>query len=522
MNQLPANRPYDGTQARWLSLAAGAALAVVGCTQQNTDPAWDAVQSRGELIVGTINTPTTYFIGREGPAGPEFELASAFAEANGLRARFELYPSAQEVLHALFDGKVDLAAAGLSETRERNEQFAPGPVYQQEPQQVVCRRGGDKPRGLRSLSAQPLDLEVPVGTSYADSLRALKVHQAQLVWTEVPGTTSNSLLQRVWHREIDCTVARANEVAVSRRSYPELEVAFDFPKADRLVWYMPREAFALRTKLRSWVETVRRNGELNAVLERYYGHVDPFDYVDLKRFQQRIASQLPKYRPWFEAAAQESGVRWTLLAAQAYQESHWNPRAQSPTGVRGIMMLTLETAGALGITDRLDPKPNVFAGAKHLVSLRARLPEEIQEPERTWFALAAYNVGLGHLQDAQALARKLGRNPYSWAEMKTVLPLLEEAEFYSQLQYGYARGSEPVRYVDRVREYEDVLLNVLQPPPPPTLTVATEHESETPTAEEKRTLLRSAQADAWPNAAVESTAATAVANDPTVSQQSRN
>lgn len=521
MNQLPANRSTNGMQARWLNIAAGAALAVMGCTQQDTDPPWEAVQSRGELIVGTINTPTTYFIGRDGPAGPEFELASAFAAANGLRARFELYPSAQEVLHALFDGKIDLAAAGLSESRERNEQFAPGPVYQQEPQQVVCRRGGNKPRGLRSLSAQPLNLQVPVGTSYANSLRAVKVHQTELVWTEVPGTTSNALLQRVWHRDIDCTVARANEVAVSRRIYPELEVAFDFPKSDRLVWYMPREARALRTKLRYWVEGVRRNGELNAVLERYYGHVDPFDYVDVKRFQQRIASHLPKYRPWFEAAARESGLRWTLLAAQAYQESHWNPRAQSATGVRGIMMLTLETAGALGVTDRLDPKPNVFAGAKHLTSLRARLPEEIQEPERTWFALAAYNVGIGHLQDAQALALKLGRNPYSWAEMKTVLPLLEEAEYYSQTQYGYARGNEPVRYVDRVREYEDVLLNALQRSPAPTL-AATQSNTETPSAQDQPALSPTAQADDVPDVATQTPAATAVASDTTGNQPSRN
>lgn len=492
-------------------------LTAAGCTQDTTDESWKDMQARGELVVGTINTPTTYFIGREGPAGPEFELASAFADATGLRVRFKLYPSSQEVLHALFDGKIDLAAAGLSETRERNERFAPGPVYQQESQQMVCRRGSRKPRALRSLSAQSLNLQVPVGTSYAESLRALKVKQPQLVWSEVPATTSNALLQRVWQREIDCTIARANEVAVSRRSYPELEVAFDFPKSDRLVWYMPQKADILRSKLRRWFGGFRRNGQLNAVLERYYGHVDPFDYVDLKRFQQRIATHLPKYRPWFEAAARENSLRWTLLAAQAYQESHWDPRAQSPTGVRGIMMLTLETAGALGITNRLDPEPNVFAGAKHLASLRARLPAEIEEPERSWFALAAYNVGFGHLHDAQTLARKLGRNPYSWADMKTVLPLLEQAEYYSQTQFGYARGNEPVRYVDRVREYEDVLLNMLQPPSAPI-----READKTPAANDESSIARNVEADALPDAAASPSIATAATTDAAVNQQSRN
>lgn len=474
---------------------------------QETDPHWDNLASRHELVVGTLNTPTTYFIGRDGPAGPEFELTTAFADASGLRVRFELYPSAQEIMHALFDGKIDLAAAGLSETWDRTAKFLAGPIYQKEPQQVVCRRGGTRPRNLRTLAARPLNLQVPVATSYADSLRILKVKQAQLVWTEVPGTTSSALLQRVWHREIDCTIARANEVAVSRRSYPELEVAFDFPKSDHLVWYMPREAKYFRKQLGNWFEGFRRSGQLNAVLERYYGHVDPFDYVDLKRFQQRIATELPKYRAWFEAAAAENGLRWTLLAAQAYQESHWNPRAQSPTGVRGIMMLTQETAGAFGITNRLDPKPNVFAGAKHLASLRARLPAEIAEPERSWFALAAYNVGFGHLQDAQTLAAKLGRNPHSWADMKTVLPLLEEAEYYRQLQYGYARGNEPVRYVDRVREYEDVLLNALQRTTPPI---------------EEDAILRSAQADILPETTSDTSNITAVATDVPETQLTSN
>lgn len=512
MDQPHIHRTRCDLRRLWLGVAAGAALVAGGCTSQETDPHWEDLQSRRELVVGTLNTPTTYFIGREGPAGPEFELASAFAGASGLRVRFELYPSAQEVLHALYDGKIDLAAAGLSETQERNQRFLPGPVYQQEPQQVVCRRGGNRPRGLRTLAARPLDLQVPVATSYADSLRALKVRQAQLVWTEVPGTTSSALLQRVWHREIDCTIARANEVAVSRRSYPELEVAFDFPKSDRLVWYMPAEAKILRKQLRYWFEGFRRSGQLNAILERYYGHVDPFDYVDLKRFQQRIATELPKYRPWFEAAAEESGLRWTLLAAQAYQESHWNPRAQSPTGVRGFMMLTQETAGALGITNRLDPKPNVFAGAKHLASLRSRLPAEIEEPERSWFALAAYNVGFGHLQDAQTLAGKLGRNPHSWADVKTVLPLLEEAAHYTQLQYGYARGSEPVRYVDRVREYEDVLLHALQRTPSPPLEQPADHDA----------ILRSAQANILPEPTADSSNITAVAAEAPETQLTRN
>jgi membrane-bound lytic murein transglycosylase F len=171
---------------------------------------------------------------------------------------------------------------------------------------------------------------------------------------------------------------------------------------------------------------------------------------------------LPKYKQTFQAAGKKYDIDWTLLAAQAYQESHWNRYARSPTGVRGIMMLTLNTAREVGVKSRLNPQQSIYGGAKYLANLRARLPEEIAEPDRSWIALAAYNVGMGHIYDARKLAREQDKDPNLWHEFRDVLPLLTQKKYYKDLRYGYARGYEPVRYVRRIRNYHDMLLQALQ------------------------------------------------------------
>ncbi len=178
---------------------------------------------------------------------------------------------------------------------------------------------------------------------------------------------------------------------------------------------------------------------------------------EIHRFHHHIETRLPRYRRLFEDVAQAYEISWTLLAAQAYQESRWDPHAVSPTGVRGIMMLTRKTASSLGIQNRSDPTKSIEGGARYFQSLKKRLPDHIGKADRVWIALAAYNVGMGHIKDAQRLARRMGKNPNSWEDLKTMLPLLARKSYYSTLQYGYARGWEPVQYVKRIRNYHAVL-----------------------------------------------------------------
>lgn len=206
-----------------------------------------------------------------------------------------------------------------------------------------------------------------------------------------------------------------------------------------------------------WFAEYRDEGRLADLRDRYYGFFAAFDYVDTRRYIRRIDERFPRYRQWFREAADQHDLPYTLTAAQGYQESHWRANARSPTGVRGIMMLTLITAKAVGVDNRLDPRQSVFGGARYLQQMKARFVDEVAEPDRTWLALAAYNIGRGHLHDAQALARERGLSPHRWRDVKQVLPLLADPDHYNDLKYGYARGHEPVRYVQRIREYRHVL-----------------------------------------------------------------
>ena len=183
--------------------------------------------------------------------------------------------------------------------------------------------------------------------------------------------------------------------------------------------------------------------------------------VDAQTFLRHVKTRLPRYHEQFMQAGKDHGVPWALLAAQAYQESRWNRNAMSPTGVRGIMMLTRATASDLGVKNRLDPHKSIAGGARYFAQLYRQIPRHIEDPDRTFIALAAYNVGMGHIKDARLLAKRMNKDHNQWSHLRTVLPLLAKKKYYETLPHRYARGWEPVQYVKRIRAYRKILEHVL-------------------------------------------------------------
>ena len=430
-------------------------LLLVSCGDQaTTDP-----EEREELIVLTRNAPTTLFEGRDGTTGPEHDLITAFADSVGLPVRFEVRDSVDEILTAIELGQGDIAAAGLTQTTGRlRDGLVFGPSYQHVEQQVVCRRNnGPIPKNTDDLVGKKVI--VIDNSSYLETLNALKQTNQQLEWETASQDNTEQLLEMVWKKVIDCTVADSTIVNINRRYYPELVVAFSLDEPQPISWALSANALDLKKTLVSWFEKYSQSGELAVWQERYYGHVEIFDYVDTRKYIRRIKERLPPYQEYFEVAGKEHDIPWTLLAAQSYQESHWRAKAKSPTGVRGMMMLTLNTAKSLGVKSRLDPKESIFGGAKYFRKMLKRIPETVVGDDRYWYALAAYNVGFGHLRDARELATRLNKDPNRWVDLKAVLPLLSQKQYYKTLRYGYARGTEPVRYVQRIRDYWQVLDN---------------------------------------------------------------
>jgi membrane-bound lytic murein transglycosylase F len=238
---------------------------------------------------------------------------------------------------------------------------------------------------------------------------------------------------------------------------PSLAVVMELSPDQEIGWYLPKGSDRLASSAHEWMSSAVGISAIARVDAHYYAYISEFDFVDLNTLVNRIENRLPRYRDEFEQAEVLTGMPADLLAALSYQESHWDPHARSATGVRGLMMLTQNTAKSLGVTDRLDPEQSIDGGARYLARRYELLSEKIPDPDRVFLALASYNVGRGHLLDAQKLALELGKNPDSWSDMREILPLLADKRYYPQLRYGYARGYEPVHFVQRVRNYRDVI-----------------------------------------------------------------
>lgn len=438
---------------------------IAGCSQGdansiNNEEAAEALappEETGVLEVATRNGSTTYYLDRhENPSGPEHSLIEQFAQSKGWDVNWTMHESTSAVLAALESGNTHIAAAGLTHLPSRTEQFVPGPAHTEIVEQLVCHRDmRPMPRTPDSIAS--VNITVTADASYVETLDRLASEHEGIEFSEDKDRTTEILLSAVAAQSIDCTVADSNIVQVMRRHFPHLEVAMNLTTGNNLGWYLPAGSEDLAGTAREWMNSPSGDEAIGYMESRYYAYIGEFDFVDLRALNRRISDRLPNFIDRFSEAEASTGMPADLLAALAYQESHWDPTAVSPTGVRGIMMLTQNTAQSLGVTNRLDPAAAIDGGARYLADRHRRLPETIPEPDRTFLALASYNIGRGHLLDARQLARELGKNPDSWDDMKEVLPLKADKRYYPSTRYGYARGYEPVHYVQRIRNYRDII-----------------------------------------------------------------
>lgn len=436
-------------------------LWATGCDKPLFSNDLDIVISRGELIVITRNSTTCYYEGANGPTGFEYDLVKAFADHLGVGIRPLIIEDEADMIEALRNGKADIIAAGIPFGRQAARLLALGPGYWDVQQQVVGRRGGILPNDIRDLSDSAIWMTS--SSHRTETLNTIKNSNVDVPWTTLSDYSAEELLHMVWNRSLPFTMVESHTLAMNRRYYPELVVHFSLGTPKKLAWAMHPQSRQLQKAVTQWFVKKETKDYITGLTDYYFSHLEDFDYVDLVRFRRRIQKRLPKYQPYFKEASAKYGLDWLLIAAQAYQESHWNPRAKSFTGVRGIMMLTLDTAKSLGLKNRLEARDSIFAGTRYMARLHRRVGDEVPEPDRTLMALAAYNIGFGHLKDAQELAKTMGKPSNSWHGVRSAFPLLQKKKYYRTLQHGFARGNEAVQYVDRIRTYHKVLTMAMLP-----------------------------------------------------------
>jgi membrane-bound lytic murein transglycosylase F len=419
----------------------------LGCEQTSQ---LHRIQQHKILHVALLPPPV--YQQRQHRPGFEQELIQAFADTQGLTIQWHPVTTADQLDILLRTAQVHLAI-GLADTPDNQRYLRFSDSYRTVQARLVYRYGTPEPGSLTSLPNTLYIAESPL-----ISLKYLSQQYPQLRTQTWPLTNKDSVLQALNQGRIRYALTSSDDFNLARQIYPYLTPGPIVGKPLALAWAFPaQDDGSLRQTANHFLHQWQNNGSLAHLTERYYGHLDRFGFVDKQRFRRHLRERLPQYRAWFQQAAQQAGLDWRILAAMGYQESHWRADAVSPTGVRGLMMLTHPTAKQLGIADRTDPQQSILGGARYLQSLMRRLPERISGEDRLWLAIASYNVGLGHVEDARVLTERQGGNPDLWHQVKQRLPLLRQQRYYRTLKYGYARGNEPVTYVDNIRYYYDLL-----------------------------------------------------------------
>jgi membrane-bound lytic murein transglycosylase F len=422
-------------------------------------------RSPQEFTVAILPGPTTWFQKPDGEAaGLDRDLAALFAAEQRLLLKVVPADNPAQLIAVATRGEVSIAAGGLYRPSSGAE-AVPGLLYTAGYYAVapvlVYNTDTFRPESWNDLDGETV--AILDSGAFDGVLAQVRADHPEVKWQPMTVAATESLLQQVSEGALIYAVVPSNEAAVARNVFLNVETAFTVGPKQDLVWILPSTQTELRDSIDAFFDRIRKDGMLQRLIDRYFGYSQRVERIDAAVFQERIRGVLPAFITFFQQAQQDTGIDWRLLAAIAYQESHWNPSATSATNVRGMMMLTEETAKRMRVADRLDARQSIVAGARYLADLKRTLPQRIREPDRTWLALAAFNIGVGHLEDARVLAARRGLNPDAWSDLKKTLPLLAQPDTAEQTKYGVARGGQAVVFVETVRAYYDVLLRLEEP-----------------------------------------------------------
>lgn len=437
-----------------LAFLSAASITLVRSTQPQI---LEQVLASGELRVISTNGAATFYESSDGLTGFEYSLLKGFAESLGVNLVIANQSDSKLLLQAVEDREYHLGSAELTAIESQGYALEFGSAYMQITQQLIFNSHLPTPTSIKDLAGKKVFI-------LADSAHNQRITRLQhkfpgVEWLSVINVQMIDLLEMVHNGEADYAVIDSNAFELNRYSYPKAQLAFDISNPQPLAWAFPQSRDkSLYDAAQAYMSRIRRDGTLAQVTKHFFDqHIDEVTTGEAMVFAYRLQNRLPQWADEMKKVAQEFELDWQMLAAIGYQESHWIADAESYTGVRGLMMLTQSTAKAMGIDNREDPHQSIYGGAKYFRMMFDRLPERIQGEDRMNLALAAYNQGAGHLEDARILTQRMGGNPDKWEDVRQYMPLLAKSQYYTTARHGYMRGWEPVRFVDNVRNYHKII-----------------------------------------------------------------
>ncbi len=425
-----------------------------GCSKESSK--LKQIKSNGILRIALVADPPHYFPNKVKERGYDFELVSHYATSIDVELEIIKTNTSNEIIFLLNQGKVDIGILGSSpEFDQKNIKNVV--AYNNSKWYVIGSRANRQlPKSIDSI--EPNTMIVADESNASFILHSIKEDYPSLLWDELKNTNVRGILEKINENHSKISIISEDIYAYYQYLFPETKKIFVLPIKYPSRWLVKNNNnLSFLYSINSFFNKYKQNGKLEKIGKTYYEHLNAFDYIDIRYYLKRINKKLPKYKKYFIEAAKNSALDARIIAAVSYQESHWNRKARSPTGVRGMMMLTLDTAKRVGVKNRLNAEQSILGGAKYLKILYESLSDTIKEPDRLWFTLAAYNIGLGHVEDARTITKSQGDNPNSWIDVEKHIPKLSQKKWYKKTKYGFARGHEPIEFVKRVRRYYDIL-----------------------------------------------------------------
>jgi len=445
----------------------------------------ESILETGILRVATRQGPLTYFKNEEGDiSGLEADLCSLFAASLGVKLEFVLAESIPEIHELLRTGQVDMAAAGLIRSPSQFPEFRFGTSYLQLRQQLLMREDGDKPRKLDDIDNA--FISVVAGSGHTETARAISERHPDIVTQPLQAASGMELVAKLARKELDYVLLDASMARWAQMRFPEVKLALDIGEPKDYAWVfsastsmcaqLPQDIHCkghdndtLVQAAEDFMIALKQSGELQRIIDGYFDYLDTLDPDGSRQFLRAVRYQLPAYRTHFVQAGQRHTIDWRLLAATGYQESKWDPEAVSGSGVRGMMQFTASTAQKMGINPH-DPRSSIDGAARYLKLLDQQLPHNIPQNERPWFALAAYNIGIGTVLNAvRTHQRKHPKDTLYWQDFKDSLLLENQGSTFTRQRRNLA-----LHYVDSIRSYYELLIWLTERSPEAALAVSKE------------------------------------------------
>ncbi len=414
----------------------------------------EKIKKTGVVRLITNNSINTYYYYNGQPTGFEYDLAKEFAGFLGVDLDI-VTPGWNNMFGYLRQGKGDFIGSGLAITKERLEKVNFSTPYMSVQQNIIHHKSIIGPKNIKALTLRTLHIRR--GTSYHSRLEEIKNSGINLNYILHDNIPTEELIRMVHNRKIEFTVADNTVAYLNQRYYPDIRIGIPLQAKESLAWAVNKKDLQLLELMNKFFLYANQTGLLQKIYDKYYSNIEDSDPFDLKKFHQRIKTRLPKYKKIIVEESEKYDFDWKLIAALVYQESHFNPTAKSFTNVMGLMQVTTITAEEMGIENRLNPLESIQAGIKYLDKMVKKFDDIEDEDEKMLFALASYNIGYGHILDAMHIAKNMGLDEKKWQNLKIALPLLSKSAYHTKTQYGYARGWEPVQYVERILIYFDIL-----------------------------------------------------------------